>query len=626
MPAYDDLLRTAVEAALAAGDTLRRDFLRSEGPEGSGEHAVADEPAEQLIRRRLLSATPDWSFLGEETGHATIPDAEHVWIVDPNDGTAAYLEGYRGSAVSIGLVRGGVPVLGVTYAFVAPDNEGDLFAWAEGCGPLRRNGVPVEREVWQNNLATDSVVLVNRRADRAAAAYLSLIAPARYWPATSIAYRLALTAAGEAAAAVELEGPVSWDFAAGHALLRGAGGDLVDERGETVHYAANGDATTRHCFGGSPTVVRRLASLSWQQAREAARSFREEPYDLCRPLRGAAVSDTGLLRRAQGSWLGQLTGDALGSMVEFRSGDELRRTYPDGLRRIGSSPVHHTIAGQPTDDSEMALLIARTLLRDGRFDDEQIAHAHAFWLDSGPFDVGSTIGHATSVMLAAKRRGDPVAASGRAAANVQSEANGALMRQSPLALWGHSLAPDELDRMARADAALTHPNPVCADASAAFIVALAATVREGLSGEEAYDRAVRWDAEHGSSRPVTDALAAARHSRPAYTRNMGHVIIALQNAFYQALHAPSFEEGVVDTVMGGGDTDTNAAITGALLGAIHGAPAVPLQWRTAVLSCHPQRGAAGVRQPRPRAFWPSDALYLAERLLNPHAGVRPEAL
>jgi ADP-ribosylglycohydrolase/Inositol monophosphatase family len=76
----------------------------------------------------------------------------------------------------------------------------------------------------------------------------------------------------------------------------------------------------------------------------------------------------------------------------------------------------------------------------------------------------------------------------------------------------------------------------------------------------------------------------------------------------------AFEEGVVSTDMGGGDTDTNAAIAGALLGAIHGAPAVPRQWQEAVLTCRPQAGVAGVRQPRPRAFWPVDALILSERL------------
>ena len=55
-------------------------------------------------------------------------------------------------------------------------------------------------------------------------------------------------------------------------------------------------------------------------------------------------------------------------------------------------------------------------------------------------------------------------------------------------------------------------------------------------------------------------------------------------------------------------------IAGALLGAIYGAPSIPFQWRQAILTCRPQQGMAGVTQPRPLAFWPCDALWLAERL------------
>lgn len=96
---------------------------------------------------------------------------------------------------------------------------------------------------------------------------------------------------------------------------------------------------------------------------------------------------------------------------------------------------------------------------------------------------------------------------------------------------------------------------------------------------------------------------------------MGWVLIALRNALWQLTHAPNLEEGVVDTVMRGGDTDTNAAICGALLGAVYGCDAIPSQWRDAVLNCRPEAGGANVINPRPKLFWPIDALELAERLI-----------
>ncbi len=260
-------------------------------------------------------------------------------------------------------------------------------------------------------------------------------------------------------------------------------------------------------------------------------------------------------------------------------------------------------------------MLARTLLRDGYYDAEKAAEAYCWWFKSDPFDMGGTIATATNAMIGAERRGESRVRAAEEHANTASQANGALMRQSPLGVWGVSLPSEALDIIVRADTRLTHPNPVCQDASAAFIVALAATIRESLDGEGAYAHACAWDAAHGSSPAVTQALEAARDQPPDYGHPAGWVLVALQNAFYQALHAGTFEEGVVATVMGGGDTDTNGAIAGALLGAIHGSDAIPSQWRQAILTCRPQAGIPNVKRPRPPDFWPVDALTLAERLL-----------
>jgi hypothetical protein len=72
--------------------------------------------------------------------------------------------------------------------------------------------------------------------------------------------------------------------------------------------------------------------------------------------------------------------------------------------------------------------------------------------------------------------------------------------------------------------------------------------------------------------------------------------------------------GIAQTVSCGGDTDTNAAIAGALLGAAFGADAFPSQWVDRLLTCRPMNATQGCRHPRPQAFWPVDCLILAERL------------
>lgn len=127
---------------------------------------------------------------------------------------------------------------------------------------------------------------------------------------------------------------------------------------------------------------------------------------------------------------------------------------------------------------------------------------------------------------------------------------------------------------------------------------------------------LRWAEADCREPSVIECLRRAAIEPPSnFSVHEGWVLLALQNAFFRLLHASSLEEGVVATVMAGGDTDTNAAIAGALLGAVHGREAIPAQWRRMVLSCRPIDGLPGVSHPRPRAFWPVDALELAERLL-----------
>ena len=199
-------LDVAVAAAHEAGRILLADFHRRDGPRGAVDKAEADVEAEGAIRGRLLASFPSWGYLGEETGRVPGAPAEPIWLVDPNDGTRDYLTGQRGSAVAIGLLAGGRPVLGVVFAFAYPDSAGDLFAWAEGCGALVRNGAPVDPRL-PTALGPHEVVLVSSNGDRNPEGNLRCAAPARFRTLPSIAHRLAVAAVGEAAAATSIHSP-----------------------------------------------------------------------------------------------------------------------------------------------------------------------------------------------------------------------------------------------------------------------------------------------------------------------------------------------------------------------------------------------------------------------------------
>jgi ADP-ribosylglycohydrolase len=191
------------------------------------------------------------------------------------------------------------------------------------------------------------------------------------------------------------------------------------------------------------------------------------------------------------------------------------------------------------------------------------------------------------------------------------------MRISPLAIFGHGMDPAVLMEMAREDAKLTHPNVVCQDANAIFTATAAHAIQSGSKPDETYEYALSLLSRGDISAAVMERLRAASASPPAEfaTSKSGWVLVAFQNAFFRLLHAASLEEGIVDTVRCGGDTDTNAAIAGALLGAVHGRHTIPQRWISRILACRPIQGLADVHRPRPAEYWPVDALSLAENLL-----------
>jgi ADP-ribosylglycohydrolase len=391
--------------------------------------------------------------------------------------------------------------------------------------------------------------------------------------------------------------------------------DLIDAK------LASGEMVYVHCWGGvgrTGTIVGcwlarhgyegqgaldRLAEL-WSACPKSQHRVSPETEAQRSYIRNwqpaASNSRADRLARAQGCMLGQFAGDALGGLVEFQSAEQIKAKYPNGVRELADGGTWNTIAGQPTDDSEMALMLARSIVDNGGYNASAVHEAYRFWLDSGPFDCGGTV--------SAGLRGTP---------NHASQANGALMRVSPLGIFGAHHDVATVAKFARQDAALTHPHPVCLQANALFAGAIARAIRSGANRESLYVSMLLWAHAWNVEPALLHVIERARLETPEdYVRQQGWVFIAFQNALWQLLHAPTLEEGVVDTVMRGGDTDTNAAICGALLGAVHGRDAVPKQWREAVLNCRPQEGQRGVHRPRPECFWPVDALELAERLLG----------
>jgi ADP-ribosyl-[dinitrogen reductase] hydrolase len=306
------------------------------------------------------------------------------------------------------------------------------------------------------------------------------------------------------------------------------------------------------------------------------------------------------LSRAEACLLGHLAGDALGSLVEFESAAHIAAHHPDGPRELASSPRWHTLPGQPTDDGEMMLALAHTLADHGDYEPAAAMAAYRRWGQADPFDCGTTIANALA--------GSPSAT---------SQANGALMRAAPLGLLGARCGADHAVVCARRDAELTHPHPVCVQANAIYVRALSCAIAEGVSGPALYERILAWTADEVTEPTLRNVIiAAADGPPPEFMQSMGWVLIALRNALWQLVREPSFEDALVDTVRRGGDTDTNAAICGALLGAVYGMQQVPPRWLAVLTHCRADQGGPGDNTCRPRDYWPEGAAAVARCIMG----------
>jgi ADP-ribosylglycohydrolase len=307
--------------------------------------------------------------------------------------------------------------------------------------------------------------------------------------------------------------------------------------------------------------------------------------------------------RGFGALLGQAAGDALGTTVEFKSASAIRRMYRQALKAIVGGGPFGVAAGQITDDTELALALARSLAEKGAYDADHVASRYLAWYRSGPFDVGNATRQAFGGEV---RKGRGFAEQVEARASKSTQANGSLMRISPLGVFGWDLDPSELAKLAAQNSRLSHPDPVCQATCVVFTHAIAFAVRTGKSAQDVYEDALAFAKKEPLAATVVDSLESARDEVPAdFSEKMGWVRVAFQNAFYQLLHARTLEDGIVDTVMRGGDTDTNGCIAGALLGAVHGASAVPQQWRDQVLGCKTRR---------PSDYWCCDLEEVARKL------------
>lgn len=282
--------------------------------------------------------------------------------------------------------------------------------------------------------------------------------------------------------------------------------------------------------------------------------------------------DPQLLTRARGALLGLVIGNQLGVPTEHcGTAGAIREAFPGGVRDLAPRP-----AGSPfDDDAAMALELAESLVERGDFDVPDVARRWVRWMQRDGRGIGLTTRHALHLI----ERGIEPFEAGRMARDAGAAAgNGAVMRCLPVALRYY----DDVDRLIRVSAqqaAVTHADERCTWGAAAVNVA----ARELLHGNTSFVQEVLHRLESVAPRALIDAIARVSGEQEdalpiAAPGEYGYVVHCVEIAFWCALHRRSLEEALIFLVEAGGDTDTNAAVAGALLGARDGQAAIPRRW------------------------------------------------
>ncbi|WP_102961504.1 3'(2'),5'-bisphosphate nucleotidase CysQ [Mangrovicella endophytica] len=222
----------AREAAAIAMGFFRRD-PKVWWKEGNSPVSEADFAADNILRETLLGARPGYGWLSEETPvEAAAHTTERFFVIDPIDGTRAFLRGEETWCVSVAVIENGRPIAGVIDAPAL----GEVFVATAG-GPALLNGVPLSVSA-ADDMRPLHVALpdtVHRKLGRKATASLSL-APS----VPSLAYRLVMVADGRLDGTVIRPRANDWDIAAGDLILERAGGSLCDLQHQPRHYRLEG--------------------------------------------------------------------------------------------------------------------------------------------------------------------------------------------------------------------------------------------------------------------------------------------------------------------------------------------------------------------------------------------------
>ncbi len=231
---YEKLVTVMRRLSLEAGDKImevygRDDFdVKSKSDESPV--TAADEAADAIISAGLRDAFPDVTLVTEEQSATHEAKGDTFLIVDPLDGTKEFIHRRGDFTVNIALVEGGKPTRGIVYA---PAKGRMFFTLADGksveeTGALEKDKVGETKAISVSDADNSALMVVASKShrDQATDDYIAKY-QVRDMTSAGSSLKFCLIATGEADVYPRLGRTMEWDTAAGHAVLRGAGGEVV---------------------------------------------------------------------------------------------------------------------------------------------------------------------------------------------------------------------------------------------------------------------------------------------------------------------------------------------------------------------------------------------------------------
>ncbi|WP_406392963.1 ADP-ribosylglycohydrolase family protein [Streptomyces sp. NBC_00882] len=274
--------------------------------------------------------------------------------------------------------------------------------------------------------------------------------------------------------------------------------------------------------------------------------------------------------RALGAVIGSAVGDALGAPFEFGPEGAFSDRFPEpghGGEMCGGGGWD---PGEATDDTQMAVLVAESLVECDGLELPDVFRRFQRWAAAEPKDIGLQ----TEAVLSS---GDPwdTAAALHFQVNQRAAGNGALMRAAPSAVHFARHGREATMDAARRLAALTHGDRAAWEGTAVFHE----LIRVALAGDDLLDAVeATLDTVHPEHRPRYATVLAIDWHPDQATEFNGAVWPCLGSAVWALRTTTSYETAVRAAIDLGGDTDTVAAVTGGLAGAVYGLSAVPERW------------------------------------------------